>query len=84
MRVRVALASTVRLGRWPAVAGIVAFALLELVVSDGDRPKNVAIATLAYSAATFVAMARYGVEEWIERGEAFSVYFNLFSRWGSS
>jgi hypothetical protein len=26
------------------------------------------------------AMALYGVEAWIERGEAFSVYFNLFSR----
>ena len=25
-------------------------------------------------------MALYGVETWIERGEAFSVYFNLFSR----
>jgi len=27
-----------------------------------------------------VAMALYGVETWIARGEAFSVYFNLFSR----
>ena len=25
-------------------------------------------------------MALYGVDAWIERGEAFSVYFNLFSR----
>ena len=25
-------------------------------------------------------MALYGVEAWIDRGEAFSVYFNLFSR----
>jgi len=29
---------------------------------------------------TFVAMALYGVDAWIARGEAFSVYFNLFSR----
>jgi hypothetical protein len=69
-----------RLGRWPAVAGLFAFAVLELVASNGDKPENVAIATLVYSAATFIAMSLYGVETWIERGEAFSVYFNLFSR----
>jgi len=40
----------------------------------------VAIAALVYSAATFVGMALYGVEPWISKGEAFSVYFNLFSR----
>ena len=68
------------LGHWPAVAGILAFTLLELAASSGDKPESVAIAALVYSAATFVAMALYGVEEWIERGEAFGVYFNLFSR----
>jgi hypothetical protein len=69
-----------RVGRWPAVAGILAFTWMELAASDGDLPRNVAIATLVYSALTFVAMALYGVEAWIARGEAFSVYFNLFSR----
>ena len=69
-----------RLGHWPAVAGIFAFAVLELVASNGDRPENLAIATLAYSALTFIGMALYGVETWVARGEAFSVYFNLFSR----
>jgi hypothetical protein len=69
-----------RLGHWPAAAGIFAFAVLELVASNGDRPENLAIATLVYTALTFVAMALYGVETWISRGEAFSVYFNLFSR----
>jgi hypothetical protein len=69
-----------RLGHWPAAAGIFLFACMELVASNGDRPENLAVATLAYSALTFVAMALYGVETWISRGEAFSVYFNLFSR----
>jgi len=69
-----------RLGRWPAAAGILAFATLELVVSGGDLPDTVAIATLAYSAITFVGMALYGVETWCDRAEAFGVYFNLFSR----
>jgi hypothetical protein len=69
-----------KLGHWPAAAGIFGFAVMELVASDGDRPENIAIAALVYSALTFVAMALYGVETWIARGEAFSVYFNLFSR----
>jgi hypothetical protein len=69
-----------RLGHWPAAVGIFAFAVLELVASNGDRPETLALATLVYSALTFVAMALYGVEAWIARGEAFSVYFNLFSR----
>ena len=38
-----------------------------------------ATATLVYSAITFVCMD-FGVDEWIERGEAFSGYFGMFSR----
>ncbi len=68
------------LGRWPAAVGIFGFATLELIISDGDKPDTLAVAALAYSAVTFIGMALYGVERWIERGEAFSVYFNLFSR----
>lgn len=74
------LAYPERMGHWPAAAGIFAFAALELVSSNGDKPETVAAAALVYSAATFVAMALYGVEEWCDRGEAFSVYFNLYSR----
>jgi hypothetical protein len=69
-----------RVGHWPAALGVFAFAVLELVISGGDKPETVAVATLVYSALTFVAMALYGVEAWSTRGEAFSVYFNLFSR----
>ena len=69
-----------RLGHWPAAAGVFAFATMELVAANGDQPQTIAIAALVYSALTFVAMALYGVETWISRGEAFSVYFNLFSR----
>ncbi len=69
-----------KLGRWPAALGIFAFAALELVAANGDQPENLAIATLIYSAATFIGMALYGIEAWMDRGEAFSVYFNLYSR----
>jgi len=69
-----------RLGRWPAAAGLLLFTALELVNASPDRPQTVAIAALVYSVGTFVGMALYGVEPWTERGEAFSVYFNFFSR----
>ena len=68
------------LGRWPAVAGLLAFTWLELAATHGDRPRNLAISALVYSAATFAGMWRYGVEPWTDRAETFSVYFNLFSR----
>lgn len=69
-----------RLGRWPAAVGLFLFASIELVSSTGDQPSSLVTAALLYSAATFIGMALYGVDPWIERGEAFSVYFNLFSR----
>ena len=75
-----------RLGRWPAVAGILGFVWFELVYGQagfetvGITPHTVAVATLIYSAYTFVAMALFGSEKWLERGEAFSVYFGMFSR----
>ena len=68
------------LGRWPAAVGVLVFAWLELVLQDGDLPRTVAIATCAYSAVVFVGMAVFGVGPWIDRAEAFSAYFNLFSR----
>ena len=69
-----------RLGRWPAAVGLASFAWMELASSHPDGPRNLAIATLVYSALTFIGMALYGIDRWIERGEAFSVYYNLFSR----
>ncbi|MSO40293.1 MAG: fenitrothion hydrolase [Solirubrobacterales bacterium] len=74
-----------RLGYWPAMTGLIAFVWLELVygnslLSVGSSPHTLAVATIVYSAITFVGMALYGVERWIERGETFSVYFRMFSR----
>ena len=37
-------------------------------------------AALGYSVLTLAAQVVLGVETWTRRGEAFSVYFNLFSR----
>jgi hypothetical protein len=68
------------LGRWPAAAGLLGFAWMELAYSDGADPSALAVATLVYTAITLTAIACFGTEAWISRGEAFSVYFNVFSR----
>jgi hypothetical protein len=69
-----------RLGRWPAVIGIFCFAWLELVYTNKDDPRLLAILALAYCVIQLVAMSLYGADAWTRRGDAFSVYFNLFSR----
>jgi hypothetical protein len=75
-----------RLGRWPAVIGIGGFVWLELVYGSsgfqavGLVPHTAAVAALVYTAWTFVGMALFGIDKWLERGEAFSVYFGMFSR----
>jgi hypothetical protein len=68
------------LGRWPAVVGLLGFAWMELAYSNGADPSTLAVAVLVYTTITLAAMACFGTEAWISRGEAFSVYFNLFSR----
>jgi hypothetical protein len=76
------------LGRWPAAVGLLAFVWLEVVygssggVAVGLAPDAAAHAALVYSAYTLAMMALFGVEEWCERGEVFSVYFGMFSQLG--
>lgn len=77
-----------RLGRWPAAIGLLAVVWLEVVyggsggVAVGLSPEPVAVAALLYTAYTLAMMALFGVEEWCERGEVFSVYFGMFGRLG--
>jgi len=76
------------LGRWPAALGLLATVWLEVVygasggVAVGLSPHAAAVAALAYSGYTLAMMAVFGVEEWCERGEIFSVYFGMFGRLG--
>jgi hypothetical protein len=79
-----------RLGRWPAVLGLFAIVWLELsygvrglpdegIELPGVAPESVALATVFYSLYTFVGMAVFGVDVWLRRGEALSVYFGMFA-----
>jgi hypothetical protein len=69
-----------RLGRWPAVVGLIGFAWLELVYINRDSPEVLALLTTGYSLVQLVGMAFFGIERWTERGDAFSVAFNIYSQ----
>jgi hypothetical protein len=68
------------LGVWPASAGIVGFAWLELIYVEKDRPSILAALSLGYFLAMLAGMALFGVEEWSSQGDGFGVYFNLLSK----
>jgi len=74
-----------KLGRWPAVIGLLAVVWLEVVYGAGGigiEPDTTAVAALLYSAYALAMMAVFGVEKWCDRGEVFSVYFGMFGRLG--
>ena len=68
-----------RLGRWPAVVGLLAFAWVELVASWGQDPSALALCMLGYAAVMLVGMTLFGIEPWTRNADAFSVYFGLFA-----
>jgi hypothetical protein len=69
-----------RLGRWPAAVGIFGFTWIELVSEWSEDPRMLAVVVLAYTVIALAGQAVFGVETWTRRGEAFAVYFDLFSR----
>jgi hypothetical protein len=69
-----------RLGRFPAAVGLLCFTWIELVSGWGDHPARLVTAALVYTVGMLVCQFVWGVETWTTRGDAFGVYYNLFSR----
>lgn len=70
-----------RLGRWPAVATVLAFTWLELAYGGGrDDPSLLAGLALAYAVVQLAGMSLFGVDAWTTRADGFAVLFNFFSR----
>ena len=67
------------MGWWPAAVLLVLWAWVELVYPVPGRPRLIAAIIVGYSLLTVGGMARYGVERWLERGEAFSVYTRVLA-----
>jgi hypothetical protein len=68
------------LGVWPAVAGLVGFAWLELVYVNRDQPSLLAALSLGYFLVMVAGMAMFGVEEWGGQADGFGVYFGLLAK----
>lgn len=68
------------LGVWPAVGLLVAFAFFQLVYPTAASPRLIAGLVAGYSVTTLGAMWWFGVEEWLDRGEVFSVYSGMLAR----
>jgi hypothetical protein len=69
-----------RWGRYPAALALLGFTWVELVSGWGEVPGDLTTAAVGYTVYTLVMQAIFGTETWTRRGEAFAVYFNLFSR----
>jgi hypothetical protein len=69
-----------RWGVMPALVAFLGFAAMELAWSQSEAPRSLALAMLGYSAFTWVAMAVFGRDVWLARGELFSVYFATLGR----
>lgn len=69
-----------RLGRWPGVVALFAFAALELAYVEPSSPRALAVAIALYSYVALFGMAAFGRDAWSGRGEAFAILFGLFAR----
>ncbi len=68
-------------GGWNPGLHLAGTGLRDQRLPGGGRPAaTAAIAALVYSAYTLGGMALFGIESWLDRGEAFSAYFGMFSR----
>jgi hypothetical protein len=67
------------LGYWPAAVVLLVFAWFELVYPAPASPRLIAVLIVLYSIGTLAAMRRWGVDAWLDQGEAFSVYTGLLA-----
>lgn len=65
---------------WPAVLLFAVFAWMELVWPARQKPAALSCAILAYTLLTFMAMAVFGRDIWLARGETFTKVYGIFGR----
>jgi hypothetical protein len=68
------------LGTWPAVGFLLVFIWMELVWTGAERPRALASAVLLYSAFTWAGMRAFGRDVWLQKAEAFNVFFGILGR----
>lgn len=67
-------------GVLPALILFFAFRWVENVSLMSSDPRPLAIFILNYALITFVCMGLFGKDEWLRRGDPFSVFFSFLSR----
>jgi hypothetical protein len=67
-------------GLWPAAIQLFLFVWIELVDPFGGYLGSLGILIVAYTLVQIAGMHRYGRRVWLERAEAFTVYFGLIAR----
>ena len=68
------------LGLWPATALLLVWSWIELVWDAGKEPLTLVLILLAYVGIQLLAMAAFGAEVWLARGELFTVVARTFAR----
>jgi len=67
-------------GVWPALVLYAGFIWAETVFKGIAIPANVALVLYLYSALTWIGMVVFGKETWLQRGDAFSVFFSILAK----
>lgn len=65
---------------WPAIFFLIVFVWLELIFPYSASPFWIATLAALYSLVTWTGMVMFGRTVWLERGEAFAVYFGVYGR----
>ena len=71
-----------RVGKWPAAATFLGFAILETVAADAAGPRALGWLLVGYTIYNFAGMYWYGREEWLRNAEGFTLVFGLMARFG--
>ncbi|KTG26601.1 hypothetical protein [Haloferax profundi] len=69
-----------RLGRWPAVAGILALVWIETAAGVTRDPALLATALVGYSVVTLVGALAVGTDTWFDRADPVSVFLHFYGR----
>lgn len=69
-----------QVGVWSAVLLFFGFRWIENVSLMSSDPWPLALFVLLYAAITFSCMAMFGKDEWLQKGDPFSVFFSFLSR----
>jgi hypothetical protein len=67
-------------GIWPALVLYAGFIWAETVFKGSAIPANVALVAYLYSVLTWTGMVVFGKKTWLQRGDAFSVFFSILAK----